>query len=254
MEKAREHWNRIWEQSGDFDENVVFQCVVDSIMDNMGQNMKGLKILEAGAGTGTTSLHLAKQGAIPTLVDYSPVAIEKMKDMFDHNAISATFICEDIRNISVRGNSYDLVFNSGVLEHFPYEEQVKILLEMKRICKPTGKVMLFTPNAKCLFYRLFKWLCEINNVWRWGPEEPVVSMERQFKDAGLIISREYSIGFLDSLEHLAAIKGTEFLVAVLREFYHHLSPEEKNLFEGYLVCSVGIKRTNRNQRANKKQR
>ncbi|ADG81824.1 Methyltransferase type 11 [Thermincola potens JR] len=241
MEHDREYWDRIWKGNGGFDENVFFECVVDSIIDNMGGSVAGRRILEAGAGTGTSSLQLARRGAIPTLVDYSPVAIEKMQDMFERNSIPAVFLLNDIRRMDAENNSFDLVFNAGVMEHFSYEEQVRILREMKRVCKDTGRIIVLTPNARCLFYRLLKWLLETNGTWPWGPEQPVVSLLRQFNEAGLKVVREYSVGFLESLEHLACIKNTEGIVSLLRSFYYALPAEDKNLFEGYLVCTVGAK-------------
>lgn len=237
-----ERWNNIWNQSEIFHEAGVFDCVVEALKDNIDKNIAGLKILEAGAGTGTTSFWLAKLGAWPTLVDYSPVAIEKMTAMFARNNLPAKFLRDDIKQMSVEADSYDLVFNSGVMEHFSYQEQVEILLELKRVCKPGGKIILFTPNAKCLFYRLYKWLCETNDVWQWGPEYPITSLKKQFKGAGLKMQREYSVGFLESLKHLEAIEGTQILSALFRAFHDNLPKEEKNLFEGYLVCSIGTKK------------
>jgi 2-polyprenyl-3-methyl-5-hydroxy-6-metoxy-1,4-benzoquinol methylase len=160
MEPDGEHWDKIWSREESFDENIYFQCVVDSIIEIMGGSVRGLRVLEAGAGTGTTSLQLAIRGASPALVDYSPVAVEKMKEMFKRNKVPASYFCEDVRALSSNNGSYDLVFNSGVLEHFPFNEQVKILAEMKRVCKPSGRVIVFTPNARCLFYRLYKWFSE----------------------------------------------------------------------------------------------
>ncbi|WP_060674933.1 class I SAM-dependent methyltransferase [Rossellomorea vietnamensis] len=234
-------WDSIWSNQGDLDENVFFKCVVDAIIENSNFRVENLKILEAGAGTGTSSLQLAKLGAHVTLVDYSMVAIEKMKKMYNRNQIEADFICGDIREIDRASDSYDIVFNSGVLEHFSYSKQVNILKEMTRICKTNGLILTMNPNAKCLLYRIWKQTLESQDQWIYGEEYPVVSLDNQFRDAGLHLLREYSIGFDVSVEQFGSLYECTYAANIIQEFYNALPTIDKQLFEGYLLCSVGRK-------------
>ncbi len=234
-------WDSIWSNQGDLDENVFFKCVVDAIIENSNFRVENLKILEAGAGTGTSSLQLAKLGAQVTLVDYSMIAIEKMKKMYNNNQIEADFICGDIREIERPNHSYDIVFNSGVLEHFSYSEQVNILKEMTRICKTNGLILTMNPNAKCLLYRIWKQTLESQDRWIYGEEYPVVSLDNQFRDAGLHLLREYSIGFDVSVEQFGSLYECNYAANIIQEFYNALPNIDKHLFEGYLLCSVGRK-------------
>lgn len=234
-------WDDLWSKSGEFNSNEYFECVVDSIKENINVPLKDANILEAGAGMGTTSLQLAKEGANVTLLDYSQIAIDKMDKMFKANNINASFLCNDIRKIDVEDNTYDVVFNSGVLEHFSYDEQVEILKELKRVCKPNGRVIVFVPNAKCLLYRTWKYVLESIGKWQYGIEVPIVSLENQFKDAGLNLAEEFSTGFEDALGQFRSFKETQTATDLINLFYNSVSDEEKRLFEGYLVCSIGEK-------------
>lgn len=234
-------WDDMWQNRGEINENIFFKCVVDAVVDNINVPINNALILEAGAGTGTSSFQLAKLGGKVTLVDYSKPAIEKMQRLFNRNSFDAKFLCNDIRQIDEKDNTYDIVFNSGVLEHFSYNDQVSILKELGRICKTNGRVITMTPNAKCVFYRFWKWILELENQWKWGEETPVVSMASQFREANLQLVTEYSIGF----DHAISLLGSfnEFKVAenYFKAFYDSLPNNEKYLMEGYLLCSVGRK-------------
>jgi len=239
---GKEIWDEMWDNGREIDENVFFQCVVDAVVENMGVPIQGATILEAGAGTGTSSFQLAKLGADVTLVDYSEHSIQNMKRMFERNGISAKFYCNDIRAMDIEENTYDIVFNSGVLEHFSFEEQVLILKELKRICKPGGRVITLNPNAKSLLYRCWKWILESSDQWPYGFEQPVITLKKQFDEVGLNFISEYSVGFDNSIDQFGSFSAFQTAADYIRMFYHSLPNEEKRLMEGYLLCSVGEKR------------
>ena len=54
----------------------------------------------------------------------------------------------DLRDLSgIATESYDYVFSSHTLEHFPPDEAKQILREMLRICKQGGEIQLLLPNV-----------------------------------------------------------------------------------------------------------
>ncbi|WNC14460.1 class I SAM-dependent methyltransferase [Brevibacillus brevis] len=238
---GKEIWDEMWAKENEIDENVFFKCVVDAVIENMNVPIQGAKILEAGAGTGTSSFQLAKLGATVTLVDYSENSIQKMKRMFDRHDIPAKFYCNDIRSMDIENDTYDVVFNSGVLEHFSFEDQVLILRELKRICKPGGRVITLNPNAKSLLYRCWKWILESSNRWPYGYEQPVITLKNQFEEVGLAFLSEYSVGFDVSVDQFGSFSEFQLAASFMRSFYHSLPDNEKRLMEGYLLCSVGEK-------------
>jgi SAM-dependent methyltransferase/ribosomal protein S18 acetylase RimI-like enzyme len=95
------------------------------------------KILEVGCGTGYSSHKLADIGNNVFALDYSPQA----KNFWSKKL--ANFLVADGFHIPLKSNSFDLVWNAGVLEHFSNPQDM--LREMIRVCKPNGTVCVFVP-------------------------------------------------------------------------------------------------------------
>lgn len=238
---GKDIWDAMWSESEETDENSFIRCVVETVIHHCPIPLSNAKILEAGSGTGTSSFQLAKLGAFVTLVDYSEAAIHKAERMFKRSSMSSDFLVSDIRKMDIESNTYDVVFNSGVMEHFPYDEQVRILQELSRVCKSGGFVITMNPNAKCIFYRIWKWILETNKQWIYGYEQPVVTLVNQYRDAGLRLLSEYSVGFELAMEQFGVFPEFRTAAYHLLQFYSQLPEGERQFVEGYLLCSVGKK-------------
>lgn len=239
QEELQQHvWERLWSQPVSYEWDSVSQTVYEQLI-ALGGTLKGLNIAEAGSGTGKISLRLAREGAEVTLIDYSQQALANSKAAFDKESLSANYLFADIREIPLPDHSVDLTWNAGVLEHFSHEEQVRIVQEMIRITKPGGLLVILTPSAASLPYRLGKFAAEQSGKWMYGQETPVGTMEQVFRDAGLTLQEESRIGFLDSLAFLDFIAGTGPLKQIARQWYLTLTETEQRELPGYLLCSVG---------------
>jgi len=115
-------------------------------------------VLEAGCYMAKNLISWARENPDATTcgVDYSEEVLaeaEKKAQGLDN----ITFVQNDIRNLPFKDNSFDTVFNSGVLEHFIGERQAKILAEMCRVTSPGGNVIVSVPNlnSPSLRYRYF---------------------------------------------------------------------------------------------------
>ena len=88
---------------------------------------------------------------------------------FDANAVKTAqgrgldVECASLEQQKHASGTFDAVTLSHVIEHVP--DPVRTLAECRRILKPGGKLVLFTPNASSLSHRVFK------NDWR-GLEPP----------------------------------------------------------------------------------
>ena len=124
-------------------------------------------IIELGSGSGHLSALLAQQNFQPTLLDFSPVAISKSKDLFDQKKLSAKFIQEDIFNLD-KIPKFDVAWNSGVMEHFDDDNLAKVL---KKIYDQTNDYFVFlVPNPDSVSYLIWRYGLIADNKWPYGYE------------------------------------------------------------------------------------
>ncbi len=207
--------------------------------------LKDLEILEAGSGTGNTSLELWRCGAKVTLLDITCQALEIGRQGFVKGGGKTHFIQGSVFSIPAREGSYDVVFNSGLLEHFDPGLQEKALLEMMRVCKTGGWVITMNGYAKSIFYRLGKFALERTGRWTYGKETPVESLAHFAQDRLQFVG-EHHFGFNGILIEGFKLVGMEPATKFLRRVYFTV-PEwlTKTIdrflsaaFGGYIIMSI----------------
>jgi len=95
---------------------------------------------------------------------------------------------EDVREFAKRGENlgrYDLVFSSGLLEHFGEDEAVEILEAMKKLVKVGGKVLNYVPNVKCGAYMKAKE--QTSAEWKSERAFEIEEFEGLHQKAGLVV-------------------------------------------------------------------
>lgn len=187
-------WENLWSRPVSYEWDTVSQTVYEQIIRHSG-TIEGLQLAEAGSGTGKISLRLAQEGANITLIDYSEQALANSREAFDEAGLAASYIHADIGQLPVPDGFYDVVWNAGVLEHFTYEEQVNILKELARVTKDDGLLIILTPSAASLTYRVGKYAAEQTGIWMYGAETPVQTLTPACQEAGIELLEEYNIGF-----------------------------------------------------------
>ena len=102
---------------------------------------KGSSILHAGCGSGKVDTDLVNAYQI-TAVDISSYALE----IYEHvNQSKARVVQASIFELPFENQSFDGIYNLGVMEHFTEDEIHSILTEFRRVLKPDGKLILFIP-------------------------------------------------------------------------------------------------------------
>jgi SAM-dependent methyltransferase len=72
-------------------------------------------------------------------------------DRIDNYSYPNVTKVHDIENgLPYKSNTFDVVYSRCVYEHM--KDPFKLLLEMKRVCKPGGKIVLITDNAGYLLF------------------------------------------------------------------------------------------------------
>jgi hypothetical protein len=99
--------------------------------------------------------------------------------------------CDLTRPLPWKDGSFDVVWSSGVLEHWTDAELAGIVGEMSRIAR--RRVVSLVPFAGCLLYRLGKALAESKRRWPYGRELPRETLAPVFEAAGLVNIQERTV-------------------------------------------------------------
>lgn len=113
---------------------------------------KNAKLLEFGCGTGNLAHLIAKCGYTVLGVDVSERFINYAMKVYAAETLSLTFQTVDFGTLPFNDNCYDCIYTCAVLEHC-YEVD-KILLDIDRLLKPGGYLIIATPNLLSPFTRL----------------------------------------------------------------------------------------------------
>ena len=131
---------------------------------------QGAKIIEVWWQYGV-SLLLQNVWFEKTLLDIDAWALEKARLLAQYESQKVHIIHGDMYDMnSIPNETYDIVFNAWVLEHFNFEERVLLLKEYARILKRGGVMVIAIPNHYSKWYRI--WYMIHIFFWQWKiPEE-----------------------------------------------------------------------------------
>jgi ubiquinone/menaquinone biosynthesis C-methylase UbiE len=93
--------------------------------------------------------------------------VENLEHLFPKNISGSCQVCRaDIFDMPFAEDSFDLVWNEGVLEHFEDAGVVRALQEMGRVSR--GFVLVDVPYAGAKGYMLSKSWMQAHGQWPWG--------------------------------------------------------------------------------------
>jgi 2-polyprenyl-3-methyl-5-hydroxy-6-metoxy-1,4-benzoquinol methylase len=144
-------------------------------VENAIGNLKDKKICDVGSGTGITSAYLAARGAKLTLVDISQKALDFQKKYFGSKQLTAKYCKQDAFNMKFAANSFDAVWNGGVIEHFSDEQKVEMMEKMWKLVKPGGVLLITAPNAHDLPFMAAKKILQWRKKWAFGFEDDLTA-------------------------------------------------------------------------------
>lgn len=153
----------------------------------------GEVLLEAGCGSSVASAELATTGRRIHLLDFSERVLDRGIDLFRRSSLEAPAVtlADLTKRLPLPDRAVDIVWSSGVLEHWTDEELTPIVREMSRISRRA--VISLVPSNRCVLYRLGKALAEEYGLWPYGREIPRDSLRHVFQDAGLVDVREETV-------------------------------------------------------------
>lgn len=157
-----DEWRKINLKSGVLSESHFYfgrNGIFTKMVDKYSPKIDGKEVLEiGGGGENYRLLALAKwRGMTPTIVDYSAVAIEIVKNLFSKNAEHAEFINADFDEYDFT-KKFDFVVHWGVLEHFT--DPVPLINKCANLLNHGGQLLFTMPNMDAMGAKAWK---------RWAP-------------------------------------------------------------------------------------
>lgn len=204
-----------------------FQVELASLINNLYPQNANLEAIEVGSSFGITSA-LLKNKFNCTLLDIDGNALKLAEQFFSKIKRPVNILNHDMFLFSQVEGQFDLIFNSGVLEHFNFEERVRIFEQMKLKLKDEGKIVIAIPNHFSVPYRAgYKYL-KFLNKWIYPEEYKIYDFQKEIE----------VVKGLKQTTRLTINKATiyNFLPAPLKTVFK-LADKVFN-FEGYLSVII----------------
>jgi ubiquinone/menaquinone biosynthesis C-methylase UbiE len=169
------------------------------------------RVLHAGAGSGQVDMDIHTHVRI-TALDISANALRFYRAV---NGAGRPVTEGDIFRLPFKDNSFEGIYNLGVMEHFTAADIQRILAECKRVLKPQGRMIFFWPpefGLSVIFFKVLGWL--FINILRkkdvkFHPDELTRIRSKQhayemMQSAGLTVNRYY-FGPKDALTYSVVV-------------------------------------------------
>lgn len=148
---------------------AVFQQELTELIESYAAGKDECRTIELGCELGVTSL-LLNDAFNKTLLDLNPLAIDLTKKAHQKLDKHATFIVADMFETPFEDETFDIVFNAGVIEHFNQSDRTKALQEYARILKKDGIMIVAFPNHYSLPYRMAYMIRTLLRKWPYPSE------------------------------------------------------------------------------------
>jgi len=177
-------WQLFWSKKKQTQSNYFKEYHYDlkNIIDAYKDDKKS--VIEVGCGCGLTSF-LLSENFDKTLLDINSEAIGIAKSYFNEQDKSASFLTADMFDMDIKDKSYDIVFNSGVIEHFNEAERIEALNAYKRILKDDGIIIIAIPNHYNALYKLGYIILNIIGKWPYPEEFAIYDLQKELDKTGL---------------------------------------------------------------------
>jgi ubiquinone/menaquinone biosynthesis C-methylase UbiE len=117
--------------------------------------LNGRVFMDLGCGMGTFAVEAARQGARSLGVDMMPEALRAAQRVAEkEKTADASFIRGDVARLPLRDSSVDVALAADLTEHLDDATLDAALAEARRVLRPGGALVLYTPESSHVFERL----------------------------------------------------------------------------------------------------
>jgi len=156
-ESARKTYDRI-APFYDFMEGLVERSRYNKWRELLWNKVEGSEILEVGVGTGKNFPYYPTHTQI-TAIDFSEKMLSRAQKKVEKQGIMVKLQQMDVQNLEFVDNTFDTVVATFVFCSVP--APIKGLMEIERVCKPGGKVLLMEHVLSA--NRILAWLMNLAN-------------------------------------------------------------------------------------------
>lgn len=142
-------WDREWKN---YNQRRFFKPnlrVLEEVKICFNNKIRGKKIVELGAGSGSDIMSLAKSGAEAYALDFSSESLKSINFWAKKKNTHIQTVRADIKKIPFPDNYFDLVYSVGLVEHF--KKTLPLIKEQLRILKPGGFLIVDVPQKYTLY-------------------------------------------------------------------------------------------------------
>jgi len=137
-EAARKRYNRV-APFYDFMEGLVERSRYGKWRELLWSKVEGNRILEVGVGTGKNFPFYPSDAEI-IAIDFSEKMLDRGAEKARKRGMKIVLQQMDVQNLSFEDNTFDTIVATFVFCSVP--DPIRGLKEVKRVCKPGGKVLL----------------------------------------------------------------------------------------------------------------
>lgn len=111
----------------------------ENLVDYFEKNLLHLgRALELGCGPGRNAIYLAEQGCTVDAVDLSEQSLQWATERAQERNLSVNFIHNNIFDIKVKDETYDIVYDSGCFHHIAPHRRMDYINLIQTALKPGG--------------------------------------------------------------------------------------------------------------------
>ena len=140
------HWQKIFKREG-----RVFHKPHKDISQfiEILRQIGAENVLDLGCGTGRHTIALARSGFRVYGIDISEEGIRQTKEWLRQENLEAALEVRDIyKRLPYKENFFDGVISTAVLHHARISKIKKLIIELERVMKPNGVLMIEVPKEK----------------------------------------------------------------------------------------------------------
>jgi ubiquinone/menaquinone biosynthesis C-methylase UbiE len=156
-ETAKKRYNRI-APLYDLVDGLMERFFHDKWRKLLWSKVEGIHILEVGVGTGKNFPYYPADAEI-TAIDFSEKMLRRAEDKVNKQKARVHLMYMDVQNLEFEDNTFDTAVASFVFCSVP--DPVRGLMEIERVCKPEGKVVLLEHVQSA--NRIVGWLMNLSN-------------------------------------------------------------------------------------------